>query len=141
MKLSTTRGRAAAAIAALSLVGFLRGGYLHLFSEPRNEPVRERIDARYQALKALLPPAGPVGYVSDEPAAARPEDNPSSPGTRLYEQAQYALAPLVLRYGDDRAEVVVANLLDPRRLQEVAQSHGLAVAAEAGPGLAVLHPR
>jgi hypothetical protein len=136
-----TRGRAALAIAALSLVGFLRGAYLHLFSEPRNEPVRERIDVRYGALKALLPPAGAVGYVSDEPAAAHAEDNPSSPGTRLYEQALYALAPLILRYGDDRAQVVVANLLDPHKLQEVARRHGLAVAAEAGPGLAVLHPR
>jgi hypothetical protein len=130
-----------AAVAALSLVGLLRGAYLHFVSEPMHEPVRERIDLRYARLKAMLPAGGAVGYVSDLPAARHPSDNPSSPGTRLLEQAQYALAPIVLRYQDVGAPLVVANLDDPGRLQEVAQRYGLAVVVQAGPGLAVLRPR
>src|SRR5216683_727636 len=103
--------------------------------------MRAPIDARYAALRALLPPSGEVGYVSDLPAAVRLDQDAGSLGTRLYLHAQYALAPLVLRYDDARAPLVIANLADPRRLQEVARERGLAVVAEAGPGLAVLRPK
>jgi hypothetical protein len=82
-----------------------------------------------------------VGYVSDERVATGPVGiDASSAGTRLFEQAQYALAPLVLRY-DDHAPLVVANLADPAKLPEILLQKRLIVIAEAGPGIAVLRPQ
>lgn len=131
----------ARALAALALGGMLRIAWFHFASEPLREPRREAIDPRYQPLRALLPPAGEVGYVSDLPAAVRIGDDAGNLGTRLYLHAQYALAPLLLRYGDARAPLVIANLSDPARLESVARDHHLQVIAIAAPGLAVLRPR
>ncbi|MCA1826571.1 MAG: hypothetical protein ABR567_13150 [Myxococcales bacterium] len=137
-----TEQRLAAAIAVLAAVGMCRGLWLHLVSEPRNDFRRERIDPRFERIKTLLPREGEVGYVSDEPAATGPSGvDAASAGTRMFEQAQYALAPLILRYDDTRAAVVVANLGDPSHLPEITAKNGLAVVAAAGPGLAVLRPR
>ena len=127
--------------AALALAGLFRIVFFHFVSEPRREARREPIDPRYQALRAALPPSGEVGYVSDLPAAVRIGDDAGQLGTRLYLHAQYALAPLVLRYGDARAPLVIANLSDPARLGEVARENHLEVVARAGPGLAVLRPK
>lgn len=127
-------------VAALAVVGLGRGLYFHLVSEPRNDSMREPIDPRYAALRALLPPAGEVGYVSDLPVAVRVDQDAGALGTRLYLHAQYALAPLVLRYDDARAPLVIANLSDAAKLPELAAQRGLRVVAVAGPGLAVLQP-
>jgi hypothetical protein len=126
------------AVVALSLVGLARISYFHFVSEPLHEPRRAHIDDRFSSLRALLPPQGEVGYLSDEPPTSRPTDDPSPPGTRLYEEAQYALAPLILR-NDDRADWVVVQVRDPENLARLAREHGLHVANPAGPGLAVLH--
>ncbi len=130
-----------AAVAVLAAVGLCRGVYFHLVSEPLHDEMRAPIDARYAALRALLPPSGEVGYVSDLPVAVRLDQDAGSLGTRLYLHAQYALAPLVLRYDDARAPLVIANLSDARRLAQIAQERGLSVVAVAGPGLAVLRPK
>jgi len=132
--------RIALAVAALAVVGLARGAWFHLVSEPRNDVMREAIDPRYVALRALLPPSGEIGYVSDLPVAVRVDQDAGALGTRLYLHAQYALAPLVLRYDDARAPLVIANLSDPSRLPELAAQRGLHVVAAAGPGLAVLRP-
>jgi hypothetical protein len=129
------------AVVALAVVGICRIAFFHFISEPRREPRREAIDPRYQQLRALLPAAGEVGYVSDLPAAIRIGDDAANPGTRLYLHAQYALAPLVLRYGDVRAPRVVANVSDPARLDAVARENHLEVLARAAPGTAILRPR
>lgn len=129
------------ALVALALVGICRIAWFHFVSEPRREPRREAIDPRYQPLRALLPPSGEVGYVSDLPAAAGIGDGAGNPGTRLYLHAQYALAPLLLRYGDARAPLVIANLADPKRLDSVARDQQLRIIAIAGPGLALMRPR
>jgi hypothetical protein len=126
------------AVVALALVGLARISYFHFVSEPLHEPRRAHIDDRFRALRALLPRQGEIGYLSDEPPAARPIDDPSHPGTRLYEEAQYALAPLVLRNGGEQADWVLVQVRDPANLPRVAQEHGLRVVAVAGPGLAVL---
>ena len=126
-------------IVALAVLGMCRIAWFHFGSEPLHEPMHEHIDERYAPLKPHLPASGSVGYVSDEPAATRPGDNPGSEGTSMYEQAQYALAPLILRYGDLRAPLVIANLADPSKLSQVAP--GLEVVAHPAPGLAVLRPR
>jgi hypothetical protein len=126
------------AVVALAVVGLCRATYFHLVAEPRTEPRRAHLDDRFRALKALLPAQGEAGYLSDAPAAVTQQDDPAVPGTRLYEEAQFALAPLLLRYGDDKAQVVVVSLRDPAGLAALARKHGLRVVAEAGPGLAVL---
>lgn len=126
------------AVVALALSGLCRAGYFHLIAEPRNEPARAHLDDRFQRLKAMLPAQGEVGYLSDAQPAATQTDDPAVVGTRLYEEAQFALAPLILRNGDDQARVVVVSLQDPASLEALARAHGLRVVAEAGPGLAVL---
>ena len=130
-------------IAVLAIVGMCRIAWLHFVSEPRHEPVRAPIDARYAKVKPFLRP-GRVGYVSDLQPAVRPVSESvtnATPGHELYLKAQYALAPVVLRAGDDRAPLVVINLADPRRLDEVLQAHALALVAAPAPGVAVARPR
>ena len=123
---------AAVAVGLLAAVGLLREAWFHLVSEPiRTLPavIREgRAEDRYRAVRAALPREGRVGYVSDEPVNARPGVLASDEwGTWLYQEAQYALAPVVLVVGDTGPEVVLANLKDPARLEEVARAHHLRV--------------
>ena len=132
--------RVALAVAVLAAIGILRGLFFHFWSEPRHDSMREAIDPRYAALRALLPPSGEVGYVSDLPVAVRVDQDAGSLGTRLYLHAQYALAALVVRYDDARAPLVIANLADSTKLLDLAAARGLHVVAVAGPGLAVLRP-
>ena len=137
-----TRERITAAVAMLAAVGMLRSVWFHFVAEPLHEYRRERIDRRYAPVRGVLPPSGEIGYVSDEPVATGPATvDTTTVGTRLFEQAQYALAPLVLRYDDDRAPLVLANLADPAKLPEIARERRLIVVAEPSPGTAVLRPR
>jgi len=131
--------RIALAMAALAAVGMLRILFLHFVSEPLHEPLREPIDLRYQALRPLLP-AGEAGYVSDQPAVELRGETPT-PGTRMYLQAQFALAPVVLRYDDSRASLVIANLADPAQLPDLLRARSLELLARPAPGLAVARPR
>ena len=135
----------AACIAMLAALGLLREIWFHTVAEPLTQlpaAAREpRSDARYEMLAALLPPGGAVGYVSDEIVDTAPGSQAShAQGTKLYQQALYALAPRILRFGDDRATFVIANLLDPSRLDEVVRAHGLALVAVTAPGLALARP-
>ena len=125
--------RAALGVAFLAAVGLMREAWFHLVSEPIwNLPstIREpRAEERYRAVRAALPSEGRVGYVSDEPVNVRPGVLAADRwGTWLYQEAQYALAPLVLVVGDTGTEVVLANVKDARRLEEIARAHGLRVA-------------
>jgi hypothetical protein len=135
-----SRRRLTAALVALSAIGMLRMLWLHFVSEPLHVPIRAPIDRRYEQLRRIVT-SGVAGYVSDEPASVQFGREGTPEGTRLYLQAQYALAPVVLRYGDERAEVVIANLSNPARLPEVLRHHGLTVVAAAGPGIVVARPR
>ena len=54
---------------------------------------------------------------------------------------QYAIAPVILRYDDDRAPLVIANVLDEARLAGVLRTHGLVLTARIGPRTAVARPR
>ena len=132
--------RVTAGMALLAAVGILRILFLHFVSEPLREPRRAPIDPRYEAVRRLVP-SGEAGYVSDLPVAVRLGDDPAAPGTRMYLQAQFALAPVVLRYDDARAPVVIANLSDPAKLPELLRQRSLALVAETSPGLAVARPR
>lgn len=126
------------AVVVLSVIGLLRIAWFHFVSEPLHEPRRAHIDARFARLRALLPAQGEIGYLSDDPPTALPTGDPTLPGTQLYEEAQYALAPLVLRDGDGTAPVVVAQVRDAGHLEDLARVHGLRVAVTAGPHLAIL---
>jgi hypothetical protein len=134
-----TRENATAAILALAAIGLCRAGYFHLAVERHRSPPTP-IDDRYRALRAGLPPAGEVGYVSDRRVARLPGEYESSPGTRMYIEAQYALAPLVLRLDEDRAALVVANFADPGALPPLLARRNLRIVAEAGPGVALARP-
>lgn len=136
-----TRERITAVVAVLAVVGLLRSAWFHFVSEPLHDVRRERIDARYASVKALLPPTGEVGYVCDLPMLPWPAGFDDSPvGNGMFERAQYALAPLILRYDDDRAPFIVANLADPANLPELLRRKRLVLVAEPRPGTAVLRP-
>lgn len=133
-------GRVTAALALLAAAGILRILFVHFVSEPRREPPRAPIDPRYETLRRLVP-SGEAGYVSDLPVAVHLGEDAAGLGTRMYLQTQFALAPVVLRYDDARAKVVIANVADPAKLSEVLRQRSLALVAEAAPGLALARPR
>lgn len=132
--------RVTAAFVALAAAGMLRIAWVHFVSEPLHDPPRPLIDPRYEGVRRFLP-SGEAGYVSDLPAAMRLGDDKASAGTRMYLQAQYALAPVVLRYDDARAAVVIVNASDPARLDALLSERSLALVAQAGPGLAIARPQ
>jgi hypothetical protein len=135
-----SRDRISALVAALALVGMGRIAWLHFGSEPLHEPRNERIDLRYAPLRPFLEP-GRIGYVSDAPPSRNPGEDNGTRGNRLYFHAQYALAPFVLRPNDDRAPLIVVNLFDPLRLDDVLAAHDLALVAQPAPRVAVARPR
>jgi hypothetical protein len=123
---------AAGAVAVLAAVGIARETWFHLFSEPVwNLPAAmraPRAEERYRAVRVAIPRSGRVGYVSDEPVTMRPDaPAPDEWGTWLYQEAQYALAPVVLVVGDTRTDIVLANLKHADHLAAVARRHGLRV--------------
>jgi hypothetical protein len=129
-------------IAALALVGFCRSAYFHFVSEPgRERPIPgPPIDAQFRALLPLLPREGSAGYVTDEPILTTPGFEYQGAKQRFL-QMQYAVAPLVLRYDDDRAPLVIANVGEAAHLEQVLRAHGLTVVAQVGPTTVVARPR
>ena len=127
------------AVCALAAVGLCRSVWFHAVVESRDarEP---RSDLRYQRARGLLAGSAVAGYVSDEPVDTAPGEVAHLLSTKRYQQALYALAPVVLRYGDDRAPLVLANLGDPARMDAVLREHHLEAVALLGPGLAVAKP-
>jgi hypothetical protein len=125
---------AAVAVAVLAVAGAAREAWFHLVSEPiatlpgaARQPPPE---SRYAQVRVLLPATGRIGYLTDLPVSTAPGPREGAElGTWLYTQAAYALAPLVLVYGDDASEPVLANLADPAHLEELARRHGLRVEA------------
>jgi hypothetical protein len=79
--------------------------------------------ARFAPLRRLLPRAGVVGYLSDEPG-----------GAREYFLAQSALAPVVLDPEGPRA-LVVGNFFVPERAPGLAAARGLVLVADLGAGV------
>jgi hypothetical protein len=127
-------------IVALAAIAMLRIFWLHFISEPAHEPMRARIDRRYEGVREVV--SGRVaGYISDLPAAVHFGEDPTTLGTRMYLEAQFGLAPILLRHGDDRAQIVIVNVADPSRLPELLRRHQLVLQAEPAPGLAVARPR
>jgi len=122
------------AVAGLALAGAAREAWFHLVSEPIGQladAAREkRPDEGYAEIRLRLPRTGRLGYLTDLPVSAAPgarEDQEL--GTWLYQQTAYALAPLVLVYGDAGTDPVLACVVDPGRLDDLAHRYGLRVEA------------
>ena len=130
---------ASIAACALAAVGLCRSIWFHAVVEARS-PREARMGARYEPVRPLLMGSAAAGYVSDEPVDVAPGEVPHPASTKLYQQALYALAPVVLRYGDDHAPLVLVNLRDPARLEAVVREHRLQAVAVLGPGLALAKP-
>lgn len=86
--------------------------------------------ARFQAIASSLPPAGVIGYVSDQTTGA-------TLGTVMYDGAQYALAPRLLTDRLERADSpwVVGNFSKPVNFSEFARRHSIAVVRDFGSGV------
>ena len=134
-------------VAALSVLGLSRQAFFHLVAEPVTQlsaaARAPRSDLRYLELRRALERLGAksVGYLSDEPVDTQPGPSAHPLGAKLYQQALYALAPVVLRYGDDRAQLVLVNLNSPASLEPLARAHRLSVVQSFSPTLALLAPR
>ena len=92
-------------------------------------------DQRLQALRAFLPKAGEVGFVSDTP----PADVVKNPEiVKRYYMTQYALVPLVVRPGAE-STLIIGNFLDPATIP--LQTAGLTLVRDFGDGLMVLRKK
>ena len=122
------------AMAVLAVAGAAREVWFHLVSEPVTQlasAAREkRPEEGYAEVRLRLPRTGRLGYLTDLPVSTVPgaREDPEL-GTWLYQQTAYALAPLVLVYGDAGTDPVLACVADPGRLDGLARSHGLRVEA------------
>ena len=131
--------RATAAILALAAVGLARMAWFHLAVEPRS-PNPPPIDERYRPIRGALPLTGTIGYVSDRRVARTPSEYEVSPGTRKYIEAQYALAPLILRVDDDRAPAVLVEAVDAAAAAALLDRRKLLPVADSGRGVVVARP-
>jgi len=139
MKLSLDGMMKAAAV--LAVVGLCRSAYIHFVVEPPADLFREApaLDSGFQPLRKLLPAAGEVGYVTDLPLLLHPGREWQVPKHRFL-LAQYALAPLILRYGDDRAPQVVVDAFEAEHVDELLQRHALEPIARPAPGPLLARP-
>jgi hypothetical protein len=87
-----------------------------------------RIDDRFGPLIPQLGLKERLGFLTDAPGALA--------GSRHLD-AQYALAPRVVVEGPD-APRIVADVSDPRVIDEICAKWNLRVAARGGPGVALL---
>ncbi|HET7787983.1 MAG TPA: hypothetical protein VFL36_18580 [Myxococcales bacterium] len=133
-----TRQRVTAAIGVLSALGLCRAAYFHFLVEP-DHPVRH-FDREFRDVKEALPPEGEVGYVSDVSLDEAPGEV-NEAGKEPYLEVQYAVAPVILRYGDATLPLVVVRLADPARLDEVLERNRLRFFSWAGPRIALARPR
>jgi len=136
---STIQRRATAALLALAAVGLARMAWFHLAVEPR-APHPPPIDERYRDVRGALPRSGAIGYVSDRRIARTPAEYEGSPGTRKYIEAQYALAPLILRVDDDRAAAVLVEAVDAVAAAALLERRKLLPVADSGRGVVVSRP-
>src|SRR5690348_11449298 len=103
---------------ALLAMGTL-SGYHRLLEQHNATDIAVLSENRFDGVRALLPPRGTIGYVSD------------SDTRDGYFLAQYYLAPLVVAPDAER-DLVVANCASPSSIQEVALTHGLLVVRDFG---------
>jgi hypothetical protein len=93
-----------------------------------------RYDARYVALRAVLPGHGIIGYVSD---AHDGRGFTSLDGMREYFMTQYSLAPIVVVVGAESGSVV-GNFRDPDALRDAPGLERLGIVHDFGDGVLLL---
>jgi len=127
--------------ASLAVVGLSRSVYVHFVAERPSDLLRPRqaFNEELRPLATLLPARGEVGYVTDE-AIQSPGGEWQGPKQRFL-QVQYAVAPVVLRYDEDRAPLVLVNATSEKSLNELVARRGLIVVARVTSGLAVARPK
>lgn len=86
-------------------------------------------EGRFAGLRAILPPRGTVGYLSDTGGRL---ENP-----KAYYLTQYYLAPVVIA-PDTAHQLVVANFSARSSIAALAASHGLSVERDFLNGVALL---
>lgn len=125
-----------AAVLAAAAIGAGRQVWQHVVAE---RGVRwEPSDARYEALRRDLTGETQAGYLTDERLDRKPSDDGSELATELYQRAQYTLAPVLLRHDDLSPPLVVANLVEPARLEALLTRHHLVLVRRYDAGLALL---
>lgn len=86
-------------------------------------------EQRFTGIRAILPPRGTVGYLSDTGGR---RENP-----KAYYLTQYFLAPVVIA-PDTAHELVVANFASGSAIRTLAASHGLRGEKDFSNGVALL---
>jgi hypothetical protein len=89
-------------------------------------------EQRFASLRAVLPPRGIVGYLSDTGG--------NQDSLRRYYLTQYSLAPVVVA-PDANRELVIANFSSPSAIATLADAQGLSVEKDFGNGVALLKRR
>jgi len=122
--------RAQAGIALVLLmvmlaIGTLAGYRAALQQHPSASPG----ERRFEALRAVLPARGTVGYLTDM--------GPWQQNQEPYYLAQYSLAPVVIA-PDPNHELVVANCTSSGAVGEIAAANGFTVERDLGNGVALL---
>lgn len=112
---------AAVLCAAVSIVMLLRDA-----SVPRTDIVTT-YESRYAALRAVLKPGEPVGYLTDLP----PNDTSNYTELRLM---QYAVAPVIV-VNNESPRLIVGNFRTSRRMLEMMNSRNLTFVRDAGQGV------
>jgi len=129
-----------AAILVLAVAGAGREAWFHFHVEP-DRPVRH-LDQEYSDLLPLLPRQGEAGYVSDiSMAETRSPSEVNEEGKGRYLETQYAVAPLILRFGDASLPLVVVHFEDRAALQPTLDAHRLVLAGPVGRHTALARPR
>jgi hypothetical protein len=130
-------GRARAGIAIILLMSALAvctlASYYAVASRDTQIPAGIVMDEdRFTGIRAMLPPRGTVGYLSD---AGGRQENP-----KAYFLTQYFLAPVVIA-PDTAHELVVANFASGSAIATLAASHGLSIEKDFSNGVALLRRR
>ncbi len=123
---------------AIALLGMLRTLDMHFVREPiarlPEAMARPKLDARYAGIRKDLPAHGHVGYISDLPLD-------QEEGDALHLQTLYALAPLVVARDDGSPGLVIANLADPSKVDDLSRRAGLEAVKAYGSGVWLLRRR
>ena len=135
--------RAFALLLALACgVGAVREVFFHLIYEPLRVPRAGRIGSEFESIRPLLSGAPRIGYLSDQSLDSDPAKARSSPiGDRMYAEAQFALAPTVLAFGDASLALALAVYKDPAQLRRLLASDRYTVLAQPRPTVALLQRR
>jgi hypothetical protein len=97
-------------------------------------------EERFTGIRAILPPRGTVGYLSDSGSVNTGDTSGSGQTTRAYYLTEYFLAPVVVA-PDTAHDLVVANFASRSAVATLAAANGLTVERDFLNGVALLRRR